>query len=263
MGQRGGGVENIAQIDFKKIFLEKLETIEPVPDEYREDQASGFESLGIKRLKREVPALVFLLPTENTGEFRLWITDPKNVRSKFMPHEDVEQELANFLEISTSSSKFPRYPTGGFLLQDESGLLCLILDKIRSERVDRIMDETRWWENERIPFLDMLQSYGISRVAGTFSKETRIETPEGGATEYSTDNRILIDKDIIGERREDLALLEVAKKYKMTNTQFMRFRILAKSSSDSFKRGEFKGLPNMRLRDVEEIAKEVIAEDRE
>ena len=67
-----------------------------------------------------------------------------------------------------------------------------------------------------------------------------------------------MDQDLIGERREDLYFLSIAKKYDMTNIQYMRFRIIAKSVLDAAKE---KGIQI--IKSIEEIAQEVVNENKE
>ena len=256
LNQKRGGVEKGPKHDFRRIFLEKLGKIEPIPEEDRQDQASGFETIGIKKLKREAPVLLLNLPgsEEDEQSFDLWVTDPTTIHHHDQPHVEVERDLAKFLGVHEEDPEFPKYPVGGAILQDDDGLLYLLVDEIRSKRFGYYLDD----DKNRVRLLDLLQRYGISKVAGRFWRKHR----EGDKFWAGGETETIIDQDLIGERREDLRLLDIAKKYNMTNTQYMRFRILAKSAIDAVKQGKIKEPGVKILRDVEEIAKEVVEADK-
>lgn len=243
--------------DFRRIFAERLTAMPTIPDEEQEEQAGGFEPIGIKKLKRDIPALLLNMPQNEEDEqaFDLWITDPETIHYKYEPHDEVRSDLSKSLGINKGDPGFPRNLVGARVLEDDDGLLYLLVDEIRSKSLDRYMND----DQNRTRLLDLLQRYGITKVAGTFFRTKQ----EGDSMSSDYKTEAIIDQDLIGERREDLRLLSIARKYNMTNTQYMRFRLLAKSAIDAVKSGEIKEQGVKILRDVEEIAKEVVGEDGE
>ena len=253
LGQKRGGSENAPKHDFRAIFLKKLEAIKPIPEQDREDWASVYTELGIQKLKREAPVLIFGFQKkeyQDPSSLDLWVTDPKDIRDSFQPHWDVEKGLGDFLGIDVRKYNPLFYKIGGHLLQDENDVLYLLVDEIRARTLG-YRDPSR--------LLDLMRKYQIDKIVGQFKKVTE----KGDTTVYGWEDKVIVDADLIGERRENLRLLNIAKKYNMTNTQFMRFRILAKSSIDAYKSGKVNEPGVNILRDVEEIAKEVVAEDKE
>ncbi len=251
-------IETQSTPDFKSIFLEKLGAIDPIPEEDREDHASGYEAIGIKKLKREVPAILFFTEKNNEAQFAdLWITDPEIITDDFQPHDEVRKDLARFLKVSEGSEGFPKLRISATLLQDNEGRLYLLVDDQRAARVTADLKD-----KVIAPLLfDFLQKYDIKKVAGLFR-----ETFQEDDGEFDrTISRVLVNQDFLGEKREDLQLLNIALKYKMTNTQFMRFRIRAKSAIDAIKKGkiEEEGAQILTGNNLEDIAREVVNDDNE
>jgi hypothetical protein len=96
---------------------------------------------------------------------------------------------------------------------------------------------------------ELMKRYGIEKMMGQFSD---------GNYGWKMEN--ILNKDIIGRIRENEQLVKFAKKYQMTNNQFMRFRIRATSSVEGYKK-EKKNLRYMV--DLDTLAKEIINQDKE
>lgn len=250
-GQNIKSPEAVLNFDFRKIFLEKLKKIEPIPEKDRKYKADGLEAIGIKSLKRRAPALLLLnLPKNKEGEreFGLWITDPSLISDFWQPHFEVEKDLSIFLGININDSKFPKYSIGAEILQDDDDKLYLLMNEGPAETLDVSLKNDKL----RIRLLDLLQSYEITRVAGSFPRVHQ----EVGVSSTREEIKILLDEDLIGKRREDLYLLKFAKEYNMNNTQYMRFRIMVKSITDAVKKKDLFLIE----KNINEIAQEIIDE---
>ena len=104
-------------------------------------------------------------------------------------------------------------------------------------KVDEYVTKSR--ENQIAMLTDLGERYGLEKIIGRFGHigdEEKIEN--------------LLDFDLVGRLREDNYLAGFAKKYKMTNNQFMRFRSLVKSMQAA-----------KQSTDVDKIAKDVATED--
>ncbi len=227
--------------DFRKIFKEKLESIEPISEKEQKDAASGFEDVGIEKIKKEIPAMIIRMA--GNEDFDLWIEDSNNFKNVFEPHDELRGFLCIFLNIKDEyDPKFPRFQLGGTILQDESNSLYLLMDEIREDGLRGFMKI----EEVGPLLLDLLRVYNIKKVIGRFSKEERGKKFSG----FRTASRDIIDEDLIGKRRELFYFVNLARKYNMTNAQFLRLRVMGLSA--------FQAGVSINL---EDIAKEIIKDD--
>jgi len=246
-------------IDYLKVFTERLSAAQPFSDEDAEYFSGGLRDIGVTKLKKDMPTLIITKRDGFEQDFDLFVKDRKEIDNKSFPHSEVEADLANFLGISRDDPKFPKFPISAYILEDEKGVRYLSVDKIPTTGIGFLLND----EDSRVRFLSLLKRYGISKVIGLFEK--KLSDPEDSNVSYIThQNEVMaeIDFDFVGQKREDLMFINIALKYKMTNSQFMRFRILAKSDIDSFKKGEFQGT-GRKLRNLDDLAKEVVADDKE
>ncbi|OGI68112.1 hypothetical protein A2738_02925 [Candidatus Nomurabacteria bacterium RIFCSPHIGHO2_01_FULL_42_15] len=206
--------------DFLKIFNEKLESIEPVTGEDAKGLASWYEDPEIVEIRREVPA-VFFNPN-NLVNFApptdIYIENPRNIniRSNYV-HDEVKDKLGQLINKSTMPNLI-----AGYLLEDGNGVRYLVLDETRAKGVKQRME---YDEEKSLAMLDVLNKYKISKVIEKYSKTVR----EGDTTRITGTSREVIGKSMLDKRREDIALINLARKHKMTNSQYLRLKILADS----------------------------------
>jgi hypothetical protein len=233
----------IQKIDFVKIFRERLSAIKPFPNERREDEAYGYESVGIKKLIRDAPCLTINMPSREGLE--LWVEDPEKIEEKHQPHHEVKKGLTDFMESKSFDEDDSRlYTMGGRILEDEDNKLYLLVDHIREDLINSYLAD----EQSEIRLLNLLKKYNISKVIGMYMKET----VEGDSHIYSPSSKIIINNDLIGRKRENLAYINFALEHNMTNAQYLRLRIRTKSAA---KAGQALSW--------EEIAHEIAKDDEE
>jgi len=241
--------EKRPKLDFKQIFQEKLESITPLSDEDSEWEAVDFRNLGIKIIKRKAPAIIFSFPKNKE---QLWATDPKNIKSNY-PHDKVRAELENFLKTNHYKPGIISYATSAYIMQDDKNKLYLFFDGPTAERKKEEAD--RGYYDGVKKYDDLIQRYGIEKMIGQFPEITT----EGDTTTYGYKMVPILDRDIIGKIRENDYLRSFAKKYGMSISQFMRFRIRAISAREAAikdKEASEKGMQY--LIDLDTLAKEVL-----
>lgn len=236
--------------DFERVFLKRLGEIKPLEREKSEYWSSFFGFKNFKPIKKEIPAL--LLYSRNQSDKQscdLWITDPSEIKLIHHPHAQVTADLAEFLKTDTENlfKKFLTYPISARILQDENNTLYLLVDEGWSDffttKISRSLQENS--------LLDFLDRYKIKKIIGVHSADNL----------YLSENiaKTIIDEDLIGQRREDLLLYDFAKRYNMTNTQYMRFRVRVKSATNVMTDDRFKEFISIY---AEKIAQEVIEDDK-
>lgn len=242
-GEGGFSPEGKEKIpDFKAIFDQRLEAISAIPEAEQEDWGSWYEGLGIKKLKREVPALVFR-PIQTEVDLDLWIEDPKNIEDSSQPHDELRSELGALLERDSDTIRDRE--VGALLLEDSQGKRYLLVDEIRASGIQHDLQHN---QDRQTALLDLLRKYDIQKVAGRFHRIRR----EGDSTSGGGETEVLIDEDLLGKRREELFYINLARQYNMTTSQYLRFRIRTKSA---FKAG-------IAVK-YDDIAREIIEDDKE
>lgn len=91
-----------------------------------------------------------------------------------------------------------------------------------------------------------MQKYNIKKIIGQFNER---ELPNGSKIFGYTGTQEILNLELVGKERENRFLHSFAQKYKMTNTQFLRFLTHIKTQ----KQGQT----------YDEIAQEVIRMDKE
>jgi hypothetical protein len=248
------------KIDFRQVFRAKLESIAPLSEQESKWESPDFQSLGIKKIKRKIPAVIFRKYFE--GNMQLWITDHRNTTELNYIHDDVRVELRKFLEANNLNPEISLNASSAYIIQDDKDKLYLFFDGVVAEgRKDDVDFGYDCGIESLKKYEKLMKRYGIEKMMGQFNK-IKIE---GNTTSYGWKMENILDKDIIGRIRENEYLVSFAKKYKMTNSQFMRFRIRAIAGREAVlltekeivKRG-FRYLVNL-----DDLAKEVIVQDKE
>lgn len=228
--------------DFLQIFNERLQKIEPATGEDAKGMASWYKDPEILEIAKEAPVvffdpnnLVFFAPPTD-----IWIENRENLdKSSHYMHDQVMDKLTRFL----GTNKMPDL-VGGYILEDSNGMRYIVLDQPRSRILRfRIESGTNNEERQDLAILDVLNKYKISKVIEKTS--TTIRNEEGSRTTGSSQE--VVGKSMLDKRREDIALINLARKHGMTNSQYLRLKILADTL---FKAGKQVSL--------DEIAKSIV-----
>ena|SRR3989338_433404 len=159
--------EATPKVDFKALFDQKLESIESIPQEDQEDWASWYGALNIKKLKREIPALVFR-PSTTESDLEVWIDNPSNVIRPDQPHDQLRNQLSSLLGRNMDFDYGNEI--GARILQDSKGKLYLVVDEMRAEWIIRGLNDN---QEKSTALLDLLRKYKIEKVAGQFYRVAR------------------------------------------------------------------------------------------
>lgn len=119
--------EKEGEVDFVEIFKQKLESIEPIPENQREYEAWQFEEVGIEKVKRKADAILFKLKHLETLNFDLWIEDPKDIGPQLWIHERVEQRFEEKFLTPKGLGLETNLPLPGFIIQDNAEELYLLV----------------------------------------------------------------------------------------------------------------------------------------
>lgn len=140
-------------------------------------------------------------------------------------HDQVIEKLGKFI------GKYPMpYLLSAYILEDEKGVKYLVLDDMRANMLKKKLKRaTEFDEQEELAILDVLNKYGIKKVIEKYSETTK----DGDTTSTTGNSREIIGKNMLDKRREDMALINLARKHGMTNSQYLRLKILAKSLFES------------------------------
>ena len=206
--------------DFLKIFNERLQGIKPKIGQDAKDLATWYKDPKITEIAKEVPA-VFFNPNnlvEFTPPTDIWIEDPKNLDTEsHYIHDQVTRRLAEFLKTKEVPFCLP-----GYILESGDKTRYLILERTRVKFAkDMLKRSKKHGKPEGVAILDVLNRYEISRVL----EKTSIEDED--STSLAGSSRTVIG--MLDKRREDIALINLARKHGMTNSQYLRLKILAKS----------------------------------
>ena len=80
-------------------------------------------------------------------------------------------------------------------------------------------------QQKELAILDTLNKYKILKVVEKYSELVRDENSSG----MRITSREVIKKSLLDKRREDMAIINLARKHGMTNSQYLRLKILADS----------------------------------
>lgn len=210
--------EEKATHDFLAEFHARLSTFKEIPEEEQEDRADGLACMGIERLRQEIPAILFIMPEGE--QMDIWMEDPSKIKNEEQPHDEIIQSFANFLgeEGMLISQQIQRHIIKATVLQDSEGNLYLVADEHWGREIQCAC------ESVFAQYLyELFDKYKIKKVAMKLMQESTDTT----VTEGIPTTSVIINQDIIGQRRIDRHLHEYAIKHGMTITQFIRFRLRA------------------------------------
>lgn len=152
----------------------------------------------------------------------IWIEDPKDLdMSSHWIHEQVTEKLAEFIDKPTMP-----HLLSGYVLESGNGMRYLVLDNPRAGIVKSNLEYTKnFHRRDGFAILDVLNKYNISKV---IEKYTKIIKSEDSIMSTGS-SREVIGKSMLDKRREDMFFINLARKHGMTNSQYLRLKILAKS----------------------------------
>ncbi len=255
----GAKKESSPEINYKEIFDQKLASIKGV-SRGKGDVLSGLEGLGIKVVKL-APALIFS-PKEfewPKKEYQLWLED-FNDTGVMYPHAKAEDRLKQFL--ASKKVELPKETRmillSSYVIQDDQGSVYLIVDNLLGRVIRTDVSD----EESQTKWSDLVSRYALKQVI------TKI--PEGKSvidlysSRYGSKPETLISLDLVGQIRENMYLLSFGEKYKMTNSQFMRFRLRAITSREAALNDKDAALNGVSyLINLDDLAKEVVSAPKE
>lgn len=211
--------QSLEQINFVKIFHDKLKTIEPLNENLRSYEASYFDKIGVKRVKRKADALYFYTKNTEEPKLNLWIEDPKDIGDKVFIHARCEEGLRDFLNLRDEKLNQEIVSLGGLIIQDEEDRLYFFTRGAIAKELEWQMSQS--YLNKR--WISLCQEYEIEKIFGQFSHKWT----EGNMKRYGLKTKVILSNiDPAGKEAENRYLLSFAKRYGMTNNQYLRFRLL-------------------------------------
>ena len=221
---RGGERERREIVkDFRRIFDEKLQSIEPVTGEDARGWASWYKDPEISEITKEVPAVFFNinnLEDDLAPPTDLWIENPRDLD---MGSHYIHDQLVEKLGIFLGKSKMP-YLLSAYILEDGNHVKYLVLDEQRTNMLKRKLRlASEDGQQEELAILDVLNKYNIKKVIEGYSETIK----EGDTSKTTGASREIIGRSMLEKRREDISLINLAKKHKMTTSQYLRLKILA------------------------------------
>lgn len=201
----------------------------------RETLISGLEDIGIKGVKKLLPAISVYADESNFADMHreLWVSPTTNIEH---PHDSQFDSLHDFINASASPLEPPIAKLSCYVLRDTEDNLYLIIGR---------EDVYEFAEEDIGEFEDMAQRYGIKKIVGNFG--LRGSLPKV---------LLSVENNLVDDMREELYLLEYAKKWRMTNSQYLRFHSLVKAghaNKESHPYGEFLNYG--------ELAKSIVLDD--
>ena len=228
-----GGPE-IYTPDFVGEYKKRMAGLVEIPLKARDTLLANLEKAGIKEVQKFLPAITFYFPDDAFPLKReLWVGSPKDIEH---PHDALFDELRFFIDTSETPYEPPMAQLSCYILQDGSGGAHLIIGR---------EDVYEFAEEDLEAFQDMAQKYGLKKIIANFRKGVLPTT------------LLSVDDNLVEEMREEIYLLEYAKKWKMTNTQYLRFYALAKGRHHTKGQQEYAG-GHM---NYAELAKSIVLED--
>ncbi len=231
-----GDAEAFGGPDFEGEYKRRLVSSTEIPLAARNTLLANLEKVGIWEVKKFLPAVTFDFPE---GEFppkrELWVGSPKNIEH---PHDALFDEARFFIDSSETPYEPPMAKLSCYVLQGGEGSTYLIIGR---------EDVYEFAKEDIETFQDMVRRYGFKKIVGNFGRSGLPKT------------LLSVEGNLVEEMREELYLLEYSKKWRMTNTQYLRFHALVKGTHAT--RGQ-RGYPGGHA-DYAELAKSIVLEDDE
>lgn len=218
------GAENF---DFAAEFKSRMVALPYVADKDSVLEGSLYASVGISRLKRLVPVILFAMDNES---LEIWIENPSKI-SRATPHSDIDDafrkkfpELDNPERLRVSSA---------VVLEDwEAHVYLSVSDsigKIVRIKVQEGVNQTDIPEYMIETWEDLVKKYGLHKIISRM--EQRVT--KNGTTTVTWENEDVLNVDIVGQYRENSFLRSFQETFQMTAAQFLRFRTLVNGAKKS------------------------------
>ncbi|MDO8638314.1 MAG: hypothetical protein Q7R43_01970 [Candidatus Daviesbacteria bacterium] len=245
--------------DFREIFYQKLDLVTPFSKEEGGYEANFYDldQIGVFCMKRKAPVLMFCLGEYGKTDRRLmkkygkhiepidfnnwdiWLKDPKSIENHRYPHWEVEEDLIDFLREHHLLRALQR---SAFIIQDDRDKLFLWADGVMANSFDSETKTKNYFFHKG--WINLFQNYGLEKFLGRVDKTSTTVSVEGyELTRYDFETVVFFDSekiDLISKEREERYCFYTALDYKMTNSQYLRFRCLVDSAKEALMPTNFK-----------------------
>lgn len=213
----------LRRTNFKKIFDRKLASIVSFSEEEGKDEADDLKKVGIEQVKRKGVGIIFPRAYFGDFKFELWIEDPKDIQNDIYSHDEVCDQLEKFLG-GVPFRPFWRISTS--IIENPLGEKFLLTDCLWT---NSILNHLSWksFLSERLK--DIIARYNLSKIIGTFKS---VRHDEYGSWKGFSSG-VVMENDLLGKRREDNYLFNLARQFDLTYLQLMRLRILSLSAKEA------------------------------
>lgn len=206
--------------NFEAVFEERFSNVIALEGVDADNLSSWYQESGLADLVREVPVVLFNPKDPFTSEEAvtdMWMEDKKDLEMKEDVHDQIRKKLRDIL-----GAEVFKFAPSGYLLESKDGSRYLV-----TSAQDAIPREKKFDQKRYSQILDLLNRYKVSRVINRRTKNI-FETVVDETDLEKRRIDIIRDEDILEKRRRELDLINLAKKYKMTESQYLRLHTLAK-----------------------------------
>jgi len=232
--------ENQPHPNYVQLFQDRLSAISLLPPDEQEWKAFRYKDLGVQKVKREAPGAIFTTPTSpfyfwmyETHNLDLWVTDPARIeKDDPIPHSTVKGEMTDFrCNVKTPINREEDYSLSAQVIQDQDDNIYLF---VKPRMIDPTGEELRRKYSNDEAYLSMIERYGCILVTNA-----RVPTSYGGTT---IETVRFLDRDIVGELREEVYLRQFIKQFGLTERQFMRFRTFVLAAKEGNQRVNYTSI---------------------
>lgn len=190
---------------------------------------------GIFDIKKFAPAIIFKTPKiKKKSQYDIWVEDPSLCDPQY-PHDSARTRA----ELWFEAQNLPRFEkaASAFILKNTKGDTYLICDRFLAGNVKRYEEGGDEYDLIELEKLNELQKrYNLKGMIGMipYRKTERVGTAT--VNKYGFNVTSVLGEDLVGKIREEMMLYYgYAEEYHMTNTQYMRFRTLARAAKEAVK----------------------------
>lgn len=148
--------------DFPAIFYKKLQNINPLATQHATEEARQLGELGITRIDRKAPALIFQTGTRRNEQLDMWITDPKHIKNPEWAHHEVRIELVQEYPPDPNLHANLLLANSAAIIQANDADVYLYADFRQTE----LLGLDRKGNHREKPLKDLLERYGIKGIIG-------------------------------------------------------------------------------------------------
>lgn len=231
-------------------FHRRLTAITQLTSQAGRDEAWRLNGIGITQVKFRAPVCVYSFESEKHFDYprlEIWVEDPKNITDHRQPHWEARDHLGDFAKAK--GFNFGQLPVSGYIFQDNSNRLLLSVDHYTAQDLAKGIQSDEW---KRKGWSNLIENYGLAMIFGNIPYDEVYQKDGFTHSVHGVTVTNVLDYDLVGQIREDNFLRDFARRYQMTNWQFMRFRLLTSGAKDA------KISTN-----YEQLVQELLAEDEE